>query len=126
MITKKCVLTTLPVITLLIYSCSSGNNQAGKQSVSEEQQLKNLVARYPDSILLRENLIGYYSNKGSYDTAISITVKAIQNDSGNVELWDIMGTLQFENGDTLKAIEAYETAINIYPLPEYIISLGTL
>lgn len=127
MTSKKLCLVILGVIAGCVYSCSSGENEPPvKQFISQEQELKNLVAKYPDSLLLTENLIEYYSNKGSYDTAINVTVTAIKKDSGNVELWDIMGTLQYQNGDTLKAIEAYETAINIYPLPEYIISLGTL
>lgn len=127
MVTKKVQLIALAAIILLACSCGGGDDdQTAGPQVPREQQLTELVARYPDSLLLTENLIEYYSNNGRYDSAINVTVRAIQADSQNVELWNIMGTLQFENGDTLKAIKAYETAINIYPLPEYIISLGTL
>ena len=117
----------LLAIIFIMYSCNndSDDKQVG-QPIPKEQQLKNAVAQYPDSLLLIENLIEYYRNNGSYDTAINITDAALKKDSENVELWDIKGTLLFENGDTLKSIKAYETAINIYPLPEYIISLGTL
>lgn len=127
---KKSWLIVLSAIALFICSCSNNNNNSKEdrstQPVSQEQQLKNSVAQYPDSLILTENLIEYYRNMGSYDTAIKITGDALQRETDNVELWDIMGTLQYENGDTLKAIKAYETAINIYPLPEYVISLGTL
>lgn len=123
---KQLLILFLFTITFFIYSCGSNNDRTEKNPVSPEQQLKNLVAQYPDSLAFTENLIEYYSNNGNYDTAINLTNQAIQKDSGNVELWDIMGKLQYENGDTLKAIQAYEIAINIYPLPEYIISLGTL
>jgi tetratricopeptide (TPR) repeat protein len=109
--------------------CSCNNSDSSEtitHQVSKEEQLKNAVSQYPDSLLLIENLIEYYRNNGSYDTAINITNDALKKDSENVELWDIKGTLLYENGDTLNSIRAYEAAINIYPLPEYIISLGTL
>lgn len=125
---KQLTFFSLLAIVLFMYSCNDNrdNNETPAQPISKEQQLKNGVARYPDSLLLIEDLIEYYRNNGSYDTAINITDQAIKKDSENVELWDIKGTLLYENGDTLKSIKAYETAINIYPLPEYIISLGTL
>ncbi|MEO6329242.1 MAG: tetratricopeptide repeat protein [Ginsengibacter sp.] len=127
MVNKQFHLATLSAITLLTYSCSNGEeDHPGKQVVSEERRLKTLMVQYPDSVLITENLIEYYRNNGSYDTAIIATREAIQKDSANVDLWDIMGTLQYENGDTMQAIKAYEIAIDIYPLPEYIISLGTL
>ena len=84
------------------------------------------VAKYPDSLLLTQKLIGYYSENGNYDTALAIADRAIAKNPDVVELWDIKATLHFENGDTTNAIKAFENAVNIYPLPEYIISLGTL
>lgn len=123
------LLTFLIFSTTVIIICSCHNRDNSNtlaQPVPKLQQLKNAVAQYPDSLLLTENLIEYYRNNGNYDTAINLTDQAIKKDSENVELWDIKGTLLYENGDTLKSIKAYETAINIYPLPEYIISLGTL
>ena len=116
-------------IALFMWTCNSSQNEienTPSKEISKEQQLKNAVAKYPDSIFLVEDLIEYYRNNGSYDTAISITEDAIKKDSENVELWDIKGALLYENGDTLKSIKAYETVINIYPLPEYLISLGML
>ena len=130
---KRLTCFILPAIVwFFMCSCNNGDNDNNNnsdtdtQTIPKEQQLKKAVAQYPDSLLLLENLIEYYRNNGSYDTAINLTSEAIKKDSENVELWDIKGTLLFENGDTLKSIKAYETAINIYPLPEYIISLGTL
>jgi tetratricopeptide (TPR) repeat protein len=130
--TKKRYYIILFALTL-ICACNNINenkvNQKGQAvsgTISQEQQLKNLIALYPDSLLLIQNLIELYRNKGNYDTALIIANEAIKKDSLNVELWDILGILHYENGDTLKAINAYETAIYIYPLPEYIIALGTL
>ena len=88
--------------------------------------LKNEVAKYPDSLAIREDLIEYYRDEGNYDSAMAITNQAIQKDSGLAELWDIKAILHFENEDTMAAIKSFETAINLYPLPEYLISLGTL
>ena len=114
-------------MVLFMYSCNNdSDDNRVTQPISKEQLLKNAVSQYPDSLLLIENLVEYYRNNGSYDTAINITDEAIKKDSENVELWDIKGTLLYENGDTLKSIKAYETAVNIYPLPEYVIALGTL
>ena len=88
--------------------------------------MKLEVARYPDSLQLIEQLIQFYRDSGNYDTALAITDKAIKRDSQVVELWDIKATLHYENEDTLNSIKAFEKAIDIYPAPEYIISLGTL
>lgn len=92
----------------------------------QSEQLKQEIAKYPDSLLLIEKLIQYYRNNGSYDSALSIIDHTIIKAPNVVELWDIKAILHFENEDTLNAIKSYENAINIFPLPEYIISLGTL
>lgn len=109
----------------------SCNNNGLKEPVpasadSSVEQLKLAVTKYPDSLLLLEKLIEYYRDNGSYDTAISLTDNAIKRDSQVAELWDIKATLHYENADTLGSIKAFEHAIVIYPLPEYLISLGTL
>jgi len=119
----------LLLIVFCIYSCDNNRDndqQHVRQSLSKEQELKNSIAQHPDSLLLIEKLIELYRNNGNYDSAINVTDEALKQDSENVELWDIRGTLLYENGDTAQSINAYEKAINIYPLPEYIISLGTL
>ncbi|MBA2563257.1 MAG: tetratricopeptide repeat protein [Chitinophagaceae bacterium] len=120
----------LIIFIIFLLTCSCNNNyddkEPGKQSISTEQQLKNAIKLFPDSLLLIESLIEYYRNNGYYDSAITVTDNALQKDLQNVQLWDIKGTLHYENGDTLQSINAFETAIDIYPLSEYIISLGTL
>jgi Putative Zn-dependent protease, contains TPR repeats len=124
---KKIQLLTV-VVSFLALSCQD-KNRNGEETVAEkpsEKSLKNAIATYPDSLGLREELIDYYRNIGNYDSALAITNQAIQKDSNVAELWDIKATLHFENEDTMASIKAFETAINIYPLPEYLISLGTL
>ena len=91
-----------------------------------EKELISEMEKYPDSLLLTQNLIEYYRNLGNYNSAIAVTDKAIKKDPNIAELWDIKATLYYENNDTLSAINAFENAINIIPLPEYVISLGSL
>lgn len=90
------------------------------------QELKQEIVKYPDSLLLTEKLIQYYREAGEYDSAISVTDQTIQKAPNVAGLWDIKAVLHYENGDTLNAIQSFEQAINIFPLPEYVISLGTI
>lgn len=118
-----------PILCLLILAaCDSGQkeNDAEIMTPSKEKELKEQVDKYPDSILVRENLIQYYRDNSNYDRAIAETDKAIKRDSVNPRYFDIKAILHFENGDTLAAIKAFENAARIYPDPAYLISLGTL
>ena len=73
-----------------------------------------------------QNLIEVYRNEGSYDSALALTDDQIKKDSDNAYLWNMKATLHFENDDTLNAINSLEHAVNIYPLPEYLVALGTI
>lgn len=113
---------------LFIISC---NHNKDKTSVTGSHdtsavQIRQAILRYPDSLQLIEQLIQHYRDQGMYDTAILITENTIKRDSNVAELWDIKATLHYENGDTLNSIKSFERAISIYPIPEYVISLGTL
>jgi len=92
----------------------------------KEQALKDSITKFPDSLLLREQLVQYYRDNGQYDKALVSTNEALQKDSLNARLWDIKAVLHFENEDTLDAIRAFENAISILPAPEYLMSLGSL
>ena len=89
-----------------------------------EKQLRDAMAKYPDSVLLTETLIQYFRDNSNFEQAILETNKAIQKDTANARLWDIKATLHFQNKDTANAIEALEKAISIDPQPAYAISLG--
>jgi tetratricopeptide (TPR) repeat protein len=117
------------MITVLFLLAACGNDNEEKVEKHEDQQLaqlKNDVVAYPDSLLLTEKLIQYFRDAGSYDSAILITDNALKRSPGIAGLWDIKGTLHYEDGDTAEAIHSFEQAVNIYPLPEYVMSLGTL
>jgi tetratricopeptide (TPR) repeat protein len=92
----------------------------------QEKELKNAVEKFPDSLLLKENLIQYYCDNSNYSQAITTVDTYIKKDTANARLWDIKATLHFQNKDTVNTIKAFEKAIEIFPDPQYIISLGTV
>lgn len=114
---------------LILVSCNEKDekNEPGEISkASKEEILKAETKKFPDSILLTENLVQYYREGGNYDNAIATVNNALRKDSGLARLWDMKAFLSFEKGDTLEAIHSFEKAIEIFPEPAYIISLGTL
>jgi predicted Zn-dependent protease len=114
--------------TIAFIGCNNADNTASSQTEtnSRETALKNDIAGFPDSALLKENLVQYYRESGRYDNALSTVNEALKKDSGSARWWDIKATLQFEDNDTLGAIRSFEKAVSINADPEYIISLGTL
>ncbi|MEO8861043.1 MAG: tetratricopeptide repeat protein, partial [Ginsengibacter sp.] len=100
--------------------------QNAVSSSDNKESLRNAIKQFPDSLLLVQDLIELYRNEGSYDSAIALTNAQIKKDSNNAYLWNMKATLHFENDDTLNAIKSLEHAVDIYPLPEYIVALGTV
>lgn len=117
---------------LIILSACNDNNKADEQTVvpvtqpNIEKGMRDAIAKYPDSLLLKENLIQYFRDSGYYENAIKEVNNALSKDSMNARLWDIKGTLHFEDEDTLNAISSFERAVSIVPDAHYLISLGTL
>ncbi|MDB5201300.1 MAG: hypothetical protein JWQ27_709 [Ferruginibacter sp.] len=110
-----------------LVACNNSDEKApGPTGSSKEETLQEAIRQYPDSALLKENLVQYYREGGNYDKAISTVAAQLQKDSLNARWWDIQATLYYENGDTMKSIRSFENAVRIYPDPAYIISLGTL
>lgn len=119
------------VFAILFFSCSNNTNDTtGNNSQvnipEQEKKLRDDIAKHPDSLLLKENLVQYFRDNNNYSQAIAETETAIQKDSTNERLWYMKATLLFENEDTLKAITAWERTIKLSPRPEYIKSLGFL
>ena len=116
-----------PVIFICLTACNNTSINTEQASVaSKEKQLKDAITQYPDSLVLKENLIQYYRDSNNFGQAIIETEKLIQKDSSNARLWDIKATLYFEKADTTNAIKAFEKAISFNAQPEYIMSLGSL
>lgn len=118
------------ILSLLIVFISCNTNEKEVKPASPVnnsiESLKNAVKEYPDSLMLVQDLIEAYRNENFYDSAIALTNLQIKKDSGNAYLWNIKATLYFENEDTANAIKSLEQAIDIYPLPEYLVALGTI
>ncbi len=113
----------------ILAACTNNDNtpDTGTENISaEEQSLMDAVAKFPDSLLLREQLIQYYRDSADYTKAIAATDEALKKDSLNDRLWDIKGNLHFENYDTINAITALNRAAGINPIPQYIIPLGSM
>ena len=119
---------SIAALLFVFASCNSNNKQVKQKAYSSNliESLKNDLKQYPDSLMLIQNLIEAYRNEGYYDSAIALTNMQIKKDSGNAYLWDIKATLYFENRDTMNAIKSLEHAVEIYPLPDYLIALGTI
>lgn len=119
----------LLVLVASLFSCGNSDETPTSTATGEssaENELRNLVKKYPDSVALRSRLVDYFAENGNYENALAETNIMLHNDSNNAQLWDVKARLLFLDGDTLSAVKAYERAIGIYPNPEYVISLGTL
>jgi tetratricopeptide (TPR) repeat protein len=118
----------LLVILTVLNSCNNNTEKqnAGANVPEKEKQMRALIAKYPDSLLLKENLVEYFRENSNYSQAIAETDNAIKKDTASERLWYIKATLLTENDDTLHAITAWEKTISISAKPEYIMSLGTL
>ena len=113
--------------TLMVFGCQTRPTSEKKIiSHNKESLLRDSVTLYPDSLIFRENLVQYYRDSNNYDMAIKETRAGIQQDSMNPRLFEMLAILHFEQEDTLAAIQAFEQAVNIQPIPQYMISLGTL
>jgi tetratricopeptide (TPR) repeat protein len=120
---------TIFLSALLFFAC---NNATQEQPVTQQQipvqekEMKDAVAKYPDSILLKEKLIQYYQDNGNYDMALAETNNVIKKDTNNARFWDKKAELYLLQDDTANAIHSFEKAIEIFPDPQYIMSAGWL
>ena len=115
--------------TVLLFACSSKKEQAEKPNnviTTKEDALKEATKKYPDSIILIQNLAAYYLDMQNYDAALSTINKALAKDSNNAELRDNESIVFAQKGDTANAIKSLEKAVDKLAAPQYIISLGAL
>lgn len=125
------IITPTRFLILLLFILSACNDAVQPVAKHEElpgkeKTLRDAIARYPDSSALRDSLIYYYEDNGNLDMALAEANKAIAHDSSNANFWDVKALLFIEKRDTPNAVKAYEKAIDIFPDPEYIMSLGLL
>lgn len=123
---------TLFFLSLIIAGTACNNATTEKTAAQpeipvQEKQMKEAIAQYPDSMLLRQSLIQYYQDNGNIDMAFAELDNAIKKDTADASLWDKKAQLYIEERkDTPGGIKAYEKAIAIFPDPQYIMSLGWL
>ena len=126
--------TILPALALLltVMACSDqdhtkkNDRPVSFSAADHEKILLDSVTQFPDSLIFKENLVQFYRDNEDYGKALATINGAIQKDTLNVRLWDIQGTLNFENEDTLGAIRSFEVALRLNPSPRYLILLGSL
>ncbi len=112
---------------LLCIACNQKEeNNTESPVVNEEQSMKDLVNKYPDSFTLVQNLAGYYLEKENFDAALGVIQNNLKKDSINPFLLDMQSIVLAQKGDTANAIKSLEKAVDIFPKPEFIISLGAL
>jgi tetratricopeptide (TPR) repeat protein len=115
--------------TIALWACTNNPKSLTDKPIdasSQEKEMKEAIAQFPDSVLLKENLIQYYEDNDNIDLALSQTNAVLEKDSNNVRFWNKKGDLYFVNADTLNAIKAYEKSIDLFPDPKIIMSLGAL
>ena len=123
----KHILSTAFIV--LLFACNSKKEQsetAISATTTQEDVLKNVTKKYPDSIILIQNLAAYYLDIQNYDAALSTINTAIVKDSNNAELLDNQSIIFAQKGDTANAINSLEKAVDKLAAPQYIISLGAL
>lgn len=113
---------------ILFTACNNAGTEqpVTKQEIPvQEKEMKDAIAKYPDSMLLRQTLIQYYQDNGNIDMAFAELDNAIKKDTADASLWDKKAELYIEERkDTPNAIKAYQKAIDIFPDPQYIMSVG--
>jgi tetratricopeptide (TPR) repeat protein len=118
----------LLLLLLWLTGCQNKKKEEKPPSVSSSHMdsLERILKKFPDSILLREQIVQSLRESGDYAGALRFTVEAIEKDSLAHRWYAIKATLDFENKDTAAAIQSLENAINILPSNEYLIRLGFL
>ncbi|MEO6233006.1 MAG: tetratricopeptide repeat protein [Ferruginibacter sp.] len=122
---KSIIYILLPA-TFLVISCNNNDSKGTESIPATEQTIRNQIKQYPDSLELHNKLVDYFASNNDYGAALKETNIVIKKDSSNPTLWDAKARLLFLNGDTTGAIDALNRAIEIFPDPQYIISLGTI
>ena len=110
---------------------SCGDGAATKENTHQklstpEQTIINKIKQFPDSLILKENLIQLYRDSGNYKKALSALDDFIKSDSSNGRFWNMKAILLFENGDTLNSIHAFEKEFEFLSSPTDSLSLATL
>lgn len=114
----------------LLFACKNKEQKADdqkKEQISQQvEQLLDNVAKHPDSVGLRVQLVDALDSLGKFQLAMVQMDSLIKKDSGNFGLWFKLGSLKERSGDTAAAIGAYGIAAKIYPTPDLLLTMGNL
>jgi tetratricopeptide (TPR) repeat protein len=106
---------------LLQIACNNSSNDENKNITLTDNKIDSLQAnikQYPDSLLLKENLIQYYRDLNDYNKAIELVNKYIVEDTIEARLQHIKAVLLLENKDTIQSLKFFEKSIELQPNPE--------
>ena len=118
----------LILLVCVFCGCNANQEKTAEQQkqTTEENGLKTLLTQYPDSLELVQNLTGYYLQKQNNEAALQTVNTSLKRDSVNPYLWDLKSMVCAVKADTANAIAALQRAIEIYPEPDFVVSLGAL
>ena len=111
----------LILVLFLQIACNNSSKDENKNITSTDNKIDSLQAiikQYPDSLLLKENLIQYYRDLNDYKKAIELVNKYIVEDTIEARLQHIKAVLLLENKDTIQSLRFFEKSIELQPNPE--------
>lgn len=117
------------VISLQLASCENPGSSDNSDTANADTMVNHwnvLISKYPDSLILKENLLQHFRDQNQLNQAINSVNAYLKNDSLNARLWSIKAVLHYENEDTTSSINAFEKAISITPNLTDLESLGSL
>lgn len=118
------------VVLIIIMAC----NDPGKEEVSSsaggsknpEQELKDKIAKNPDSLQFITSLIGYYQSQGKDSLALSTTESALQKNAAYPDFWAKKAWISMRLEDTASAVNAFEKLLMLNPQADYLKALGDI
>ena len=122
----------LLLVSFLLFSCKndSKNNRNNDAKVDSSlhivNQIEQTIAKFPDSLPLKVQLIDLLDSIKHYDDAVRNIDCLIIKDRFNNNLWLRKGQILREKGDTIKAIDAFNHSVSIYPSPDVLLELANL
>jgi len=124
---------SLLILTCIcLFSCKNGaeSNKDSKNKPDSGQHMVNemthVITQYPDSMPLKVQLIDLLDSMKKYDDAVKNIDCLIIKDRFNNNLWLRKGQILREKGDTVKAIDAFNHSVSIYPSPDVLLELANL
>ena len=104
-------------MTVLFFSSACSNETKNQNKEPDEAYWQQLIKQYPDSSILKENLIQFYRDHEEFKKAVIFTDSLVGLDSNNAKLWHMKGVVDFEFEDSLGAEKSFQKAYQLNPNP---------